>query len=72
MYYTITARVTRMLPCGWQSSTGLPTFFLSSDVQGIINVDHARQIARTMIEALAPDCDIHGGVADEHGNYTAL
>ena len=64
MRYRITAQVVRTRE-GWTSSVGVPTFFLDADVQGIVHAAHAAQIARRMLQALAPDAKIHGSAIDE-------
>ena len=35
---------------GWTGSTGVPTFYLDPDIQGIVNGDHACRIARKIID----------------------
>jgi hypothetical protein len=36
----------------WKSSIPLPTFYLDSNVQGIMSEDHATRIVRTMLESI--------------------
>lgn len=52
MMYQIIAQVIRTTD-GWTTSTGVPIFFLSSEVQGIVNAEHAGHIALTMLQDLA-------------------
>ncbi len=49
MLYQITATVTR--PFGiWTGTTQIPTFYLDSHVQGIIDSNHARLIACEILD----------------------
>lgn len=57
--YQIVARVTRTDSTGWTSTTGLPTFYLRDDLQGIQSERHAGDIARHLIYELAPNATIH-------------
>ncbi len=48
MYYQICANVTKQTEEG-TLSIQVPTFYLNSNVQGIVSADHAEQIAREVI-----------------------
>ena len=37
----------------WNASQQVPTFYLSADVQGIVDEEHARKVAQSI---LGPDC----------------
>lgn len=60
--YQVTAQCVRVDPRGWRSSVGVPMFYLRDDIQGIVNADHAEQIARRMLKELAPDATFHIGI----------
>jgi len=40
---------------GWRRSISLPSFLLDSDIQGIVNCDHAKRIAEGMLSELLPE-----------------
>ena len=44
MLYSITATITRTTPEG-TTTKGIPTFCLNSNVQGIVDAEHAEKIA---------------------------
>lgn len=50
MIYAITANVTWTAKNGYHTSRQVPTFFLDSDIQGIVDCEHAEQIAKRMLE----------------------
>lgn len=37
-------------PCGWTGTRQLPTFFLDSTVQGIVDAEHAEKIAHDILD----------------------
>lgn len=39
---------------GWKTSIHSPTFYLHPDVQGIVNTDHAKEIALSMWAMFVP------------------
>lgn len=49
MFYTVTATITKQTPHGTITKQ-IPTFYLDSDVQGIVSAEHAKKIARTIID----------------------
>lgn len=49
MVYVIQARVSVHLANGYTSNAGVATFFLDSDIQGIVSAEHAEEIARGML-----------------------
>ena len=70
MMYAITAqRITTR--DGWRSSIGVPTFFLDSMVQGLIDVHHAARFASRMLHELAPADRCIGTVTDDKGTVYA-
>lgn len=50
MLYAIQAQVVWTNKKGWKTSRQIPTFFLDSDIQGIVNAEHAEEIAVKMLE----------------------
>ena len=53
-YYATTVRVTRTVD-GWTSTRHSPTFYLHSNVQGIVDEAHAERIAIDMVrDMMAP------------------
>lgn len=48
--WKVVARVSRQTDTGWQTSVGIPLFFLGVDIQGIVNAEHAQEIARKVID----------------------
>lgn len=48
MLYCVQANVTWSKD-GWNTYIQVPTFYLDSQVQGIVSVDHAEKIARDII-----------------------
>lgn len=49
MMYAVTASVTRTNGTTW-STRQIPTFYLNCDVQGITDSDHARKIAKEIVD----------------------
>jgi hypothetical protein len=49
MYYAITASLHYQDDDGWEHVHHMPTFYLHSHVQGILNEDHARRVATNML-----------------------
>ncbi len=54
MFYQITATVTKKTADG-TTSIQVPTFFLNGNVQGIVGIDHAEQIAKEVINPTKDD-----------------
>jgi uncharacterized protein (UPF0212 family) len=52
MMYQVQATVSRIDEHGWSLAKQVPTFFLSSDIQGITSVEHAERIAREMLREI--------------------
>ena len=52
MLYAVTATRRTVAVGDWQGSTQVPTFYLDSDVQGIVSCEHAARIA---VEVIGPD-----------------
>lgn len=50
MLYVIQATVTKTFADGSKCTVQVPTFYLSKQVQGIINKVHAEQIAQEVID----------------------
>lgn len=46
MFYMVYAAVTRTTS-SWKCTQALPTFYLNSDVQGIVDLDHAHKVAES-------------------------
>ena len=44
---------------GWERTTQIPTFYLHSAVQGIVNVRQALAIGVEVIKATNPDAEVH-------------
>jgi hypothetical protein len=64
MMYAVTASVTRKVG-KWSSTTHSPTFFLDSNVQGIVSVNHAERIALRMVQDMAgPDAEVYVSVVE--------
>lgn len=57
MVYAIQAQVTYTKD-GWRTSKGIATFFLDSNIQGIVSVEHAERIAAHMLQ-VTPDLVAH-------------
>lgn len=57
--YCIVATILRTYPDGSTSTIQVPTFFLDENVHGIVNKDHAKNIAREIIEADRDIIDLH-------------
>lgn len=49
-FYEIIVYIVRVDDRGWRSSTGLPTFYLHSNLQGTTSIQDAEHIARNMIQ----------------------
>jgi hypothetical protein len=49
MFYAITATITKRTPNGTITKQ-ISTFYLDSNVQGIVSAEHAEKIARTIID----------------------
>lgn len=62
MFYIVAASVSETTPGGWLSTRELPIFILSSDLQGIVDVDHARRVALDMLRTANPRGDFAVGV----------
>lgn len=62
--YIVQAQVVRVRD-GWRCSTGVPSFILDAELQGIIHAAHAQEIAESMLRELAPDAEaIHVSVGE--------
>lgn len=48
--YAITATISRTTTDDWTSTRQVPTFYLDESVQGIVNEEHAKRIAREIID----------------------
>jgi hypothetical protein len=48
-HYCIAARIVRREP-GWESTHYFPYFYLHENVQGIVNEEHAVNIARKILD----------------------
>jgi hypothetical protein len=48
--YSVQASVSNVSKYGWVSVRHLPTFYLDSQVQGIIDSEHAKRIAREIVD----------------------
>ena len=57
--YQLTVTVETTSADGWTGARQLPTFYLDSDVQGIVSADHAERIARRMLTDVNPDATFH-------------
>ena len=56
----------------WEGSVGIPTFFLDEDIQGIVNVSHALEIAANVVDPLRKSKEIHlTGYNQSTGEYGA-
>jgi hypothetical protein len=79
MLYRVVATVTKVK--GFNDDLGkgsfrtmvqVPTFLLDSEIQGITNVEHARDIAANMLQSLiGPNDSISLGVCSEDQNHYA-
>lgn len=68
MLYQIQARVERTTADGWTSVRDLPTFYLDSNVQGILSVEAAERIARRLLTDAAGDgATVHVFAASAEG-----
>lgn len=67
MLYLIQATITRMTK-GEICTHQVPTFLLSSHQLGIVDNEHAAEIAYSMIEGINPDCGICLTARDEQAN----
>jgi hypothetical protein len=52
-FYQVDATITRRDAEGWTSTRQIPTFYLNSDVQGMLSVEHARRVADDVIATIA-------------------
>lgn len=52
MRYQVQGTITRNRN-GWDSTRQIPTFYLDGRVQGIRNVEHARDVARDIVDTIA-------------------
>lgn len=50
MMYSITSTYVYTRDGGWTGYRHVPTFYLDARVQGILNADHAEQIARSILD----------------------
>jgi hypothetical protein len=61
-YYAITASVQHTDEDGWAHNLHLPTFYLHSNVQGILNEEQAQRVATNMLydvgQAGEPERDV--------------
>lgn len=70
MLYTVVAQVVHTSTDGWRRGVGVPTFLLDSNMQGIVHVEHAAQIAYDLLRTVAgDDAEIFFGIAGEDGSY---
>ena len=53
--YAVTVNVRHARTDGWASEFQLPTFYLDSNVQGIVSEEHAAGIARTVVDNMHVD-----------------
>ena len=69
MLYQIIAQFVHTKPDGTSVSTGAPTFYLRSDVQGITSCEQAVHVARRILDPLGiaaeMGIEIHLSVCDE-------
>lgn len=56
-YWAVSATVSRDHPAGWGGARQVPTFYLSTVVQGITGEDHAHRVASAMLADLVDDPD---------------
>ena len=63
--YIVQAQVVNETADGWQSSVGVPAFFLDKDLLGIIHVEHAKQIARNVVDPLGEAKEVHLSIAPD-------
>jgi len=66
MRYCVQGTVTRNSRRGIVT-VQLPTFFLESQVQGIVSLEHAAQIAWDMVESINNQCGVCLTLCDDHG-----
>jgi hypothetical protein len=52
MRYQVQGTITRNRH-GWDSTRQIPTFYLDGRVQGILSVEHARDVARDIVDTIA-------------------
>jgi hypothetical protein len=52
MFYAVMANIVIRRRDGYTALIGMPTFFLDSDVQGIVNEAHALFIAQKMLNEI--------------------
>lgn len=50
--WCVLAHISWVTEGGWETSTGIPTFFLDPSIQAIQNNEHACEIARKIIDPL--------------------
>lgn len=55
--YAITAAINSFNDDGWISTRPLPTFYLDSNIQGIVDEDHATKIAHDILDR--PNHTVH-------------
>lgn len=65
-YYAIQARVSRTID-GWASTEHMPTFYLHSVVQGILDEAGAERIAVSMIRRVLPKDD--DAIVNAHATF---
>lgn len=72
MFYQVTGHVHMELDNGATTTVQLPTFFLDSNVQGIVDADHAKRIAATMIQSVmtVPSAVFMHAIAMSSGDNT--
>ena len=58
MLYGITATVSRRTQLGQVITHQVPTFYLNSEVQGILNKDHAKVIAEEIVNPTKADMNV--------------
>lgn len=58
--YAISAHVvTRADGDGWRATRQMPTFYLDESVQGIVSEDHARRIAKHILDPYGMYEELH-------------
>lgn len=63
MLYQITATRHETREDGWESTKQLPTFYLDSRVQGILNSQHAERVALDLLETAASNPNVRWTVS---------
>jgi len=58
MYYQVSGTVVESTKDG-KITNQIPTFYLHRDVQGIVSVEHAIKIAKTVVDPLNKASEIH-------------